>query len=448
MANNSEKNSPQIMAKIRKDLLAPIVNHKGAGLWMGFLLTGLALFFWGYIIQLQEGLVVTGMRDYVSWGMYIANFVFFVAVSLIGMLLSAVLGLLNIKWVKPITRIAEIIALAFVMIAGLVIIIDMGRPDRFLYIFLHGRLQSPILWDVTVITTYVVISLLLLVLPLLPDLGIMKKYMKDDVPKWQWNLYNILSLGWANTPNQYKILHRSVRVLMILIIPVALGIHTVTSWLFASTLRPGWDTTIFGPYFVTGAFVSGVAAVIIAMYFFRNNYKLKDYLTNFHFERMGRLLVLVSLVYLYFNINEFLVPAYKMKTMDAHHLHTIFTGDYAWMFWLTQIFGLILPILVTITKWGRKPGPLLITSIFVIVGAWFKRYLIVIPTLVHAHLPIQNVPQNFKEYMPTGLEITLTVGTIFMALIIITMLAKLFPIVPMWEVAEEEGVDVQKDLLK
>jgi molybdopterin-containing oxidoreductase family membrane subunit len=447
MAEKTVIDSSEIMAKIRKDVLSPMTKHRGLLIWVLFLFTGLGLFFWGYAIQLKQGLIVTAMRDYVTWGMYIANFVFFVAVSLIGMLLSAVLGLLNIKWVKPITRIAEMIALSFIMIAGLVIIIDMGRPDRFMNLLLSGRLQSPILWDVTVITTYIVISLLLLILPLLPDLGIMKKHMKGDIPNWQWKLYNILSLGWVGTPNQYKILHKSTRILMILIIPVALGIHTVTSWLFAATLRPGWDTTIFGPYFVTGAFVSGVAAVIIAMFFFRNNYKLKDYLTDFHFDKMGRLLVLVSLVYLYFNINEFLVPAYKMKTMDAHHLHALFTGDFALMFWLTQILGLILPILITITKFGRKPIPLLITSIFVVIGAWSKRYLIIVPT-IHPHLPIQNVPASFSEYMPTGTEITITVGTIIMALSIFTLLAKLFPVIPMWEVAEEKGVDIEKDLLK
>lgn len=443
---NTQIDSKVTMTKIKNDLLRPITHHKNFGLWIGALIVFLGLFAWGYTLQLMKGLSVTGMRDYVSWGMYIANFVFFVATSLVGMLISAVLGLLNIKWITPITRIAEIIALGFVMIAGLVIVVDMGRPDRLLNVFIHGRFQSPILWDITVITTYVTISALLFLLPLLPDLGFMKKHMKNDVPNWQWKLYNILSLGWAGTPQQYKILHRAIRVLLVLIIPVALAIHTVTSWLFASTLRPGWDSTVFGPYFVSGAFVAGSAAVIIAMYFYRKNFKLQDYLTDDHFDKMGKLLVLVSLVYAYFNLNEFLVPAYKMKAHDDVHLETLFSGHYSLMFWMTQIIGLVVPIILLLWKKARSPKPLMIISIFVILGAWFKRYLIVIPTMLHPHLPMQNVPEEFHHYSPTGIEIVLTIGTIVLALFIITILSKLFPVISLWETAHDKGVDIEKDI--
>jgi Ni/Fe-hydrogenase subunit HybB-like protein len=434
------------MAKIKNDLLRPLTHHKNLSIWIGVLVIGLGLFIWGYTYQLMKGLSVTGMRDYVSWGMYISNFVFFIAVGLVGMLISAVLGILNIKWITPITRIAEIIALGFVMVAGLVIVVDMGRPDRLINVIIHGRIQSPIVWDITVITTYIAISLLLYLLPLLPDLGFMKKHMKNDVPKWQWKLYNILSFGWAGTPQQYKILHNAIRVLFVLIIPVALAIHTVTSWLFAATLRPGWDSTVFGPYFVSGAFVAGAAALIIAMYFYRKNFKLSEYLTDDLFDRMGKLLVLVSLIYAYFNLNEFLVPAYKMKTAEAEHLRSIFNGHFAWMFWFSQLVGLAIPVLLILWKKARKPLPLTIISIAVFLGAWFKRYLIVIPTLQHPHLPMQNVPQEFHHYSPTGLEITLTVGTFFLSIVIITILSKLFPVISIWETAYSKGVNLDKDI--
>ena len=120
---------------------------------MALLIIALAACFYAYTLQLRNGLGVTGMRDYVSWGMYIANFVFFVATSLVGMLISAVLGLSGAKWAAPIARIAEIIAFAFAAVAGLVIIVDMGRPERLIYVFIHARVQSPIIWDVTVVTT-------------------------------------------------------------------------------------------------------------------------------------------------------------------------------------------------------------------------------------------------------------------------------------------------------
>jgi molybdopterin-containing oxidoreductase family membrane subunit len=231
---------------------------------------------------------------------------------------------------------------------------------------------------------------------------------------------------------------KSIRILLILIIPTAFAIHTVTSWLLAVTVRPGWDSTIFGPYFLTGAFVAGSAAVVIVMYFVRSNYKLDKYLTTYHFDMMGRLIVLVSLVYLYFNINEFLVPAYKLKTADAIHLHEIFVGDYALMFWSVQILGLVLPIILLLIRFFRKPLPLLIISFVILVAAWFKRYIIVVPTQVNPFLPKQYEPHEWMVYHPTIIESAITMGTILLAVIIITLLVKLFPVIPIWEMAEEE----------
>lgn len=422
--------------KITSDLLRHIRLNKSFIIWMGFLGTSLLVCLYAYSIQLDKGLGVTGIRDYVSWGMYIANFVFFVAVSLIGMLMSAVLGLLNIKWASPLARIAEIIALAFAATAGLVIISDMGRPDRLLNVIIHGRVQSPIVWDITVVTIYILISTLLLYIPLIPDLKICADTLKDK-PAFQQKIYKLLSLNWSGTIEQQKIIKKSTRVLAILIIPVALAIHTVTSWLFASTSRAGWDSTIFGPYFVTGAFVAGGAAVIIAMYFYRNNYKMKDYITDMHFDMMGKLLVLVSLVYLYFNVNEFLVPGYKMKKFEGAHLKELLTGTHAFLFWSTQLLGLVIPILLLLFKKMRKPLPLMIVSIFVLVGAWFKRYIIVIPTQEHPYLPIQEVPDVFKHYSPTLIEILITIGPMILALMIITILSKVIPIIPLNEALEE-----------
>ena len=222
--------------KITGDLTRHIRLNKGFHIWMAFLTAGMVVCLYAYSLQLRFGMGVTGLRDYVSWGMYIANFVFFVATSLIGMLISAVLGLIGIKWISPLACIAEIIAVAFAAVAGLVIIMDMGRPERLAYVFIYGRFQSPILWDVTVVTTYFVLSILLYFLPMIPDLAI--SFNKaEKLPPWLRPAYKILSLNWANNPEQNKIIQRCVRILLILLIPAALSIHTVTSWLFAVTSR-------------------------------------------------------------------------------------------------------------------------------------------------------------------------------------------------------------------
>jgi molybdopterin-containing oxidoreductase family membrane subunit len=154
---------------------------------------------------------------------------------------------------------------------------------------------------------------------------------------------------------------------------------------------------------------------------------------------MAKLLVLVSLVYLYFNINEFLVPGYKLKNFDAVHLQALFNGHYAGLFWGTQILGLILPIIFLFFRYFRKPAPVFIIALFVMAGAWLKRYLIVVPTMEHPFLPVQHLPLEFAVYSPTLIEITITAGTLFLTLLIITVLSKFLPIIPIWEMTHHES---------
>jgi molybdopterin-containing oxidoreductase family membrane subunit len=330
------------------------------------------------------------------------------------------------------------IAVASIMFAGLIIIIDMGRPDRFLNVIFHARIQSPITWDVMVITTYLFISMLLLYLPLLPDLAMMRDKLRN-IPKWQQKMYAFMANNWRNTPEQRKILDKAVTILSVMIIPVAFGIHTVTSWLFATTLRAGWDSTNFGPYFISGAFMVGAGAVIAAMYVFRKFYNLEEYITLSHFDKMGKLLVLLSLVYLYFNVNEYFIPAYKMKGSESAHLNELFTGIYAPLFWAVQIGGMVIPILILVFNKGRKPLPMFVVAILVIVGAWFKRFLIVIPTLHHPYFPMdQGASETYTHYVPTTAEWFITAGTLAGALLIVTFLVRFFPIIPVAETIEEE----------
>lgn len=419
--------------------LKPRKFNRYGVMWISFLILVILVGGYAYIEQLRKGLVVTNMRDYAFWGVYISNFVFFVAISLVGSLMSAILTLSGVKWSTPLTRISEIIAVGAIIMAGLVIIVDMGRPERLLNLFIHGRLQSPIIWDVIVISTYLVISLLLLFYPLLPDFAILRDKYKTEKPKWS-KLYKRLSFNWQGTEKQWTIHKRSIRTLSVMIVPVAFGIHTVTSWLFATTYRPGWDSTNFGPYFIAGAFVAGAGAVIAVMYVVRRIYKLEKFITDKHFDRMGMLLVLLCLVYLYFNINEYLVPAYKMAHGEKEHLEGLFTGHFAPLFWSAIIGGLVIPVIVLLFPKGRKPLPLFIVGILVVVGAWWKRYIIVTPTLLHPFLPIQGVPEEWHHYYPSFHEWAITFATLAAALLIITLLIRYLPIIPIHETAEEHGL--------
>src|SRR4249919_3632869 len=167
-------------------------------IWVAFLVLVMVIGAFAYYRQLKYGLVVTDMRDFTSWGIYISNFVFFVAISLVGSLVSSILKLANVAWRTPLVRISEIIAVAGITFAALIIIVDMGRPERFWHLFVYGRIQSPILWDVIVISTYFVISLLLLYIPLLPDIAICRDTMPAS-SKWKKKFYAILALNWRGT---------------------------------------------------------------------------------------------------------------------------------------------------------------------------------------------------------------------------------------------------------
>ncbi len=440
---NVENNNPISRDRIINDLVPKRFGKRGM-IWTSILIIFCLAGAYAYYRQLIQGLVVTNMRDYVSWGIYISNFVFFVAISLVGSLITAILRLADVHWSTPLTRIAEIIAVSAIVFASLIIIVDMGRPERFMNLFLHGRLQSPIIWDVTVISTYFLISLFLLYLPLLPDLKILILHRKPSVNKFH-KLYVFLGSFWKGHKDQFRINDKSINILCVMIIPVAFCIHTVTSWLFATTYRPGWDSTNFGAYFISGAFLVGAGAVVVAMYVFRRYYKLEKYITELHFEKMGKIVVMLGLLYLYFNINEYLIPAFKMKKAEEEHLRELFSGSYAIMFWFAIFVGMLIPIFILITKKGRKPLPMFIAGIMVVVGAWFKRYLIVTPTLLHPFLPMQNVPESYKHYFPSWEEWAIAIGSLAGALLIITFFVRILPIIPIYETIIEQNEESQKD---
>jgi molybdopterin-containing oxidoreductase family membrane subunit len=421
--------------------LAPRKFKTSGLIWMIFLIAVSILGVLAYIDQVVKGQGVTSMRDYVLWGVYISNFVFFVAISFVGVMTAAILRLTESNWRTPLVRIAEIIALAAIIMAGLTIILDMGRPDRLMNLFTHARLQSPITWDVIIITTYIAISALLLYLPLIPDLVILKKM--PNQPKWVTKLYTWFAVNWSGNPNQKRILKKSIRYVAILIIPVALILQTVDAWLFSTTYRIGWDSTNMGPYFIAGAMVVGTGGLISVTYVLRKVYGLESYIGELHFDRLGKILVLTCLVYLYFNINEYLLPVFTAPKAEMSHLDVLFTGHYAPMFWFVTIGGLIIPILVLLFKKGRKPGILFVIAILVVVTSWWKRYLIVVPSLLHPFVPIEGVPAEWHHYFPSIHEWAIVSGTLALALLIITILVRYLPIIPIQRTAEEMGIELK-----
>jgi molybdopterin-containing oxidoreductase family membrane subunit len=395
---------------------------------------------WGWIAyayQARVGLAATAMTDYFSWGIYIINFVFFIGISMAGTLISAILRLTGATWRAPVTRLAEAITLFSLLIAGPMIIIDMGRPDRFFYILLHGRIQSPILWDVLSLTTYMAGSILYLYLPMIPDMAILRDH-PEKFPAWRRRLYSTMALGWKGTPGQHAALERAILVMAIVILPVAVSIHTVTAWLFGMTLRPGWHTTIIGPDFVIGALYSGVAAVITAIAIFRHFFNLQRHLLMSHFLKLANLLLVFGLIYGYFIVNEHVGSIYTNQGAEQRLDQSTFAGPYRLEFWGMVVVGMVIPLVMLVVPKFRTVGGIVCASLLVNVGMWLKRYVIVVPTLATPFMPAVTPGGRALSYVPTWVEWSVTIGAFSGFSLMYLLFAKLFPIISIWELKEEQ----------
>ena len=387
-------------------------------------------------IQATEGHVVTGMRDHVVWGLYIANFIFFIGISYAGAIISGFLHLMKVEWRKPIIRIAELITVIATIIGPLYILLCVGRLDRLHHLFIYPRLQSPITWDVLAISTYLTGSIIFLYLALIRDFAILSR-SDIAVAPWKKKLYNFFSLGFRNTPEQRKWLNLSTNILALLIIPTAIIVHSVLSWIFGMTLRPGWHSTIFGPYFVLAAIYSGTGVLVLALWAFRKLYKLEKYILEKHFVYLGYLLVALAAGYGYFTFSEYLTDWYSSEKWDAELIHKLFDlNQYGYLFYFANFGGILLPIILIGIPKFRSIKTIVFSSAVLVLALWIKRYLIVVPTLETPLLPMQDTRMEFVHYSATWVEWSLTMAGIAMFFLMFKLASKFVPIVPIWETAE------------
>jgi molybdopterin-containing oxidoreductase family membrane subunit len=380
-----------------------------------------------YVGQLRNGLGVTGLNVPIYWGLYITNFVFFIGISHAGTLISAILRLAQAEWRRPITRAAEIITVLVLFFGVGCVLLDLGRPDRVMNVLRHPNLASPLLWDVISITVYLTASSVYLYLPLIPDVAI----LRDHLPKRRW-LYQILALGWTGTPRQQRILNLCIGVMAVVVIPIAVSVHTVVSWVFAMTVQPMWHSTIFGPYFVVGAIYSGIGAIIIAMAAIRKAYRLEGYLKPIHFNNLGLLLLVMTLLWFYFTFAEFLTTYYGAEPSHMAVFLSKVEGDFSPYFWFMALTCFVIPFALLAnrrtrwTVWGTVTA-----SISVEIGMWLERFLIVVPSLAIPRLPLEAA-----WYDASWVEWSLLAGFVAMFILLYAVFTKLFPIISIWEIRE------------
>jgi molybdopterin-containing oxidoreductase family membrane subunit len=298
-------------------------------------------------------------------------------------------------------------------------------------LLLHGQVGSPVVWDVVAITTYMAAGLLFLYLPLIPDIAVCRDRLGPTAGGLRRALYERLSVGWQGTPKQRHILERGITVIAIIIIPLAVSVHSVLAWLFGVTSRPGWDSTIFAPYFVLGAMFSGVATVILIVAVFRKAYHLEAYIRQEHFQYLSYILLALTLAYGYFMFSEYLTVGYKMHESDGSLLELLMTGRLAPFFWLFVVGGLVLPVLLIALPQTRNIPGITVASLAVLLGMWLKRFLIVVPGLAEPLMPTE-----LTIYWPTRVEYAITLAAAAAIPLMMMLFFRVFPILSIYEMEE------------
>lgn len=411
-------------------------------LWVG-VLSIVALFgMYALIRQIADGQIITGMRDNVVWGIYTANFVFFMGLSYAGALISTIFHLLRIKWAKPFMRMAELITVSSLVVGAPFILFCLGRLDRIHYLFIHGRIQSPITWDVIAITTDLIFCIAFLYFTHIRDFAQLRDQTDLNVAPWRKKMYKVLALGYSGTELQKKYLHQALNIMAAIIIPTAIVAYSLLSLLFAMSLRPGWHSTIFGPYFVITATYSGLALLIVVMWIYRRTRNLEKHITNKHFNYLAFGLLLMALVYGYFTFSEYFTEWYNLTKTNALLFEKFFDfSQYAWHQIFHVVFGLVVPLLILGFPWFRSINSVALVSLGIVAAMWVKRYLIVVPTLETPFIPIQDIREEYVRYSATWVELALTFGGMAVMILIFTIASKLAPVLPVsdMEEAEHEG---------
>jgi len=444
--------------RITDDIAGPLEGKPGKGWWICFGIAFAALLNLGGMVTylIASGIGVWGLNNSVGWAFDITNFVFWVGIGHAGTLISAILLLFRQKWRTSINRSAEAMTIFAVMCAGLFPAIHMGRPWDAFFIFpypnqrgpLWPNFRSPLVWDVFAISTYLTISLVFWYLGMIPDLATMRDRLKDKIgkiDKIRKSVFGILSLGWNGSHRTWARYEIVSLVLAGLATPLVLSVHSIVSMDFATSLIPGWHTTIFPPYFVAGAIYSGFGMVLTLLIITRQTMHLERYITVKHLDKMAKVTMLTGMLVSYGYFSEFFSAWYSGNFYERFHFINRATGPYAWCFYLMVLCNVITPHALWWKKMRQSVVALFVISILVNIGMWFERFVIIVVSLHRAFLP-----SGWGMFYPTAIDIGVLVGAFGLFFTCFLLFIRFLPMIAIWEikgVAEQavHEVIVQED---
>ncbi len=424
------------IGQVTDDVCAPMEGRPTA-LWWGAFIVSFAVMVMGVAAvsyQVATGIGTWGLNRTVGWAFDITNFVFWIGIGHAGTLISAILFLLRQRWRTSVNRAAEAMTIFAVLCAAIFPLIHMGRPWFAYWVFplpntrgsLWVNFRSPLLWDVFAISTYFTISAVFWYIGLLPDLATVRDRLKNGPRR---RLFAFFSLGWNGS---YRTWHHYEAVYLLLAAlgtPLVVSVHSIVSMDFATSLIPGWHTTIFPPYFVAGAIFSGMAMVLTLMIIARKTMRLEDYITMRHVEIMAKLVLATgSLVGLAYG-TEFFVAAYSANPYEQFVFINRAFGPFAWAYWTMVSCNVIAPQLFWFKGVRTNLAAVFVLSLFVNVGMWFERFVIIVTSLHRDYLP-----SSWADYSPTTIELATFAGSFGLFFTCFLLFCRFLPVIAIGEV--------------
>lgn len=406
------------------------------------LLSTAGFYFLPWVYQIYTGQGVTGLNSPNYWGIYIVNFIFWIGIAHAGTLISAMLYITETSWRRTIHRSAETMTAFSLVIAVSFIMVHMGRVWNFYWVFPYPNqraiwvnFQSPLIFDVFAINTYLLCSFVFLYFGMIPDLA----SMGGTVTGWRGKLYKTLSLGWRGTASEWKIRDNAYMFFSALIMPLVVSVHSVVSWDFAFSIVPGLGKTIFAPYFVTGALYSGFAGVVLLISILRKIFNMGKYITKKHYDSIGKMILILSLIWTYLTILENITGLIFDSSFETEHLkYRFLTPGFSHVFIIMMVFNAIIPLALIFRRVRVNVTAQIIISLLIVIGMWLERYIIITTSL-----PRKFLPFAWHDYYPGWVELSITIGSFFLLASFFMIFMKIFPIMSVVEAKEDIGLPIK-----